>query len=191
LQKELDITLIQMTLKGDNSAFAVLVDRYQAYVFTIVLRYVPERELAEELAQDVFVKAYRNLGGFRGDSKFTTWLYAIVNTTCLSQVRKRKDGTVLPGDEAMSRIAGIDAANTAPSSRLEGQTRKQLLENAIRQLPEGEGQVITLHYILEQSIDEVCQITGLTEANVKVKLFRARQKLKTIMSTKQFEDLRR
>jgi len=83
MQQE-DELIIQMVLQGRHSAYTILVNRYQAYVFTLVLRYINDRGLAEELAQDVFVKAYRSLADFKGNSKFSTWLYTIVSTTCIS-----------------------------------------------------------------------------------------------------------
>jgi len=80
--------IISRILKGDQSAFSQLVERYKNYVFTLVLRFTENREDAEEIAQDVFVKAYRSLADFRGDSKFSTWLFTITRTTCLSFLRK-------------------------------------------------------------------------------------------------------
>jgi len=85
-----DNEIIQSVLKGDQALYAQLVKRYQHFVFTIALRYTPNREDAEEIAQDVFVKAYRSLADFRGESKFSTWLYTIVTTTCITFLRKKK-----------------------------------------------------------------------------------------------------
>src|SRR5579863_5634579 len=79
-----------MILKGEQSAFAILIEKYKNYVFTLVLRFTENREDAEEIAQDIFVKAYRSLADFRGDSKFSTWLFTITRTTCLSFLRKKK-----------------------------------------------------------------------------------------------------
>ena len=84
-----DIAVIQLILQGQQAAYATLVNRYQQYVFTLAMRFVNNRELAEELAQDVFVKAYKYLADFKGNCKFSTWLYTIVNTTCLSHLRKK------------------------------------------------------------------------------------------------------
>ena len=84
-----DTDLIALVLKGDQSAYAALVERYQNFVFTIVLRYVKSREDAEEVAQDVFVKAYRSLADFKGTSKFSTWLYTITTTSSISFLRKK------------------------------------------------------------------------------------------------------
>ena len=85
-----DTEIISKVLNGDHAAYAVLVERYQNYVFTLTLRIVKTREDAEEVAQDVFIKAYKYLADFRGASKFTTWLYTIVNNTCISFLRKKK-----------------------------------------------------------------------------------------------------
>src|SRR2546430_16353176 len=85
-----DNEIISRVLRGEQVLYADLVKRYQNFVFTIALRYTPNREDAEEIAQDVFVKAYRNLADFRGESKFSTWLYTIVNTTCITFLRKKK-----------------------------------------------------------------------------------------------------
>src|SRR5580700_8772213 len=94
MQEVDDFAIIQQVLQGQHAAYAVLVGRYQSYVFTLAMRYVNNRETAEELAQDVFVKAYRYLADFKGNSKFSTWLYTIVNSTCLSHLRKKKEQSI-------------------------------------------------------------------------------------------------
>src|SRR5215213_1777472 len=85
-----DNEIISRVLRGEQNAYAELVSRYQGYVFTLTLRMIKSREDAEEVAQDVFVKAYRSLADFRGESKFSTWLYTITNTTCITFLRKKK-----------------------------------------------------------------------------------------------------
>src|SRR6516225_7148823 len=85
-----DTEIISRVLKGDQNIFAPLVQRYQNYVFTLALRFTDNREDAEEISQDVFVKAYRSLADFRGESKFSTWLYTIVRTSCITFLRKKK-----------------------------------------------------------------------------------------------------
>src|SRR6478735_400418 len=85
-----DNEIISRVLQGEQQIFAELVNRYRHFVFTIALRYANNREDAEEIAQDVFVKAYRSLADFRSDSKFSTWLYAITTNTCITFRRKRK-----------------------------------------------------------------------------------------------------
>src|SRR5881396_1826590 len=85
-----DTEIISRVLGGDHNAYAALVERYKAYVFTLVLRYVKNREDAEEVSQDIFIKAYRSLADFKGTAKFSTWLYTIVNTTCITFLRKKR-----------------------------------------------------------------------------------------------------
>ena len=85
-----DNEIISRILRGETALYATLVSQYQSFVFSICLRFVTQREDAEEIAQDVFVKAYRYLGDFRGDSKFSTWLYSITHTSCISFLRKKK-----------------------------------------------------------------------------------------------------
>src|ERR1044071_8400326 len=85
-----DSEIIGKVLSGDQQAYALLVDRYQNYVFTLALRFTKNREDAEEVSQDIFIKAYRSLSDFRGAAKFSTWLYTIVNTTCITFLRKKR-----------------------------------------------------------------------------------------------------
>ncbi len=183
-----DIAVIQLVLQGQQAAYATLVSRYQQYVFTIAMRYVNNRELAEELSQDAFVKAYKYLADFKGNSKFSTWLYTIVNTTCLTHLRKKKDETILLEEEKMISISD-NTYEQKPNDKLDQKTQKQLLERAMKHLPESDAQILNLFYQAEQSIDEVGMIMGLTTSNVKVKLFRARQKLKEVLETKYSKEL--
>ncbi len=183
-----DIAVIQLILQGQQAAYATLVNRYQQYVFTLAMRYVNNREMAEELAQDVFVKAYKYLADFKGNCKFSTWLYTIVNTTCLSHLRKRKDETIFLEEEKMVSIS--DGSNSEkPSESMDQRTQKQLLEKALKYLPESEAQILTLFYQAEQSVEEIGMIMGLTTSNVKVKLFRARQKLKEVLESRYSREL--
>ena len=186
IKEQDDTEIIRSILQGNKSAYSILVSRYSNYVFTIVMRYINNRELAEELAQDVFVKAYRFLADFKGNSKFSTWLYAIVNTTCLSHLRKKKEGSVLMDEEKLIFYAG----NTeSASTQLEQKTQKELINTAMNLLPEADSLILNLFYIAEQSIEEIGVIIGLTPTNVKVKLFRARQKLKEIVENKYRKEL--
>ena len=184
-----DMLVIQSILQGQQSAYAILVAKYQSYVFTLVLRYVDDRGLAEELAQDVFVKAYRSLADFKGNSKFSTWLYTIVNTTCLSHLRKKKDMTLLLEHGQMLSLQNSMYNNDGVEQRMEQKARRQILSEAISKLPTEDAQVITLFYQLEQSQEETAKILGITAANVKVKLFRARQKLREVLETKFMNEL--
>jgi RNA polymerase sigma-70 factor (ECF subfamily) len=178
-----DNMLIQLVLSGQQAAYSILVNRHQSYVFTLVLRYVKEREVAEELSQDVFVKAYRYLADFRGKSKFSTWLYTIVNTTCLSYLRKGENDILLLEEDKIIHITDRQTSEN-PATKLEQKASNAILARAMKLLPNEQARILDLFYIAEQSIDEIGLIMGLTTTNVKVKLYRARGKLKEILDTK-------
>lgn len=179
-----DIAIIQMVLQGRQQAYATLVSRYQGYVFTLAMRHVNNRELAEELAQDVFVKAYRSLASFKGNSKFSTWLYTVTHNTCLSHLRKKEDATIFPGEEYVNNSAEAQGSGHHPATKMEQRAQQQVLNEAVKHLSATDGELITLFYQGEQSVEEISTITGLSAANVKVRLMRARQKLKEILETK-------
>ncbi len=175
-----DNEIISRILQGDKQAYAALVKRYQNFVFTICLRYTSIREDAEEISQDVFVKAYRCLSDFRGDSKFSTWLYTIVNTSCITFLRKKKLDTHSLDDERVFAVAdNIDGGMRA--NQVEQKSRIAMVNEAIRLLSPDDAKIITLFYKGEQSLDEIGGIMGIDPNTVKVKLHRARQRLKDKM----------
>ena len=185
-----ELEVIQQVLQGKKQAYAVLVDRYQHYVFTLVMRYVPQREEAEEVAQDVFVKAYRYLADFRGQCKLSTWLYTIVNTTCISYLRSRKDLMVLAEQDRLSAIAEQAGLNAKASDYSERKSEKKMMAEAIMGLPETDARIVILFYQHEQTLEEIGMVLGLTSNHVKVRLYRARLKLKEILQKDYAEEVR-
>ena len=118
-----DSEIISLVLKGDHNAYALLVERYKSYVFTLTFRFTKNREDAEEVSQDIFVKAYRSLADFKGTAKFSTWLYTIVNTTCITFLRKKRLDIKSLDDEktfevADSQDSGLRANQVEQKSRL-------------------------------------------------------------------------
>jgi RNA polymerase sigma-70 factor (ECF subfamily) len=177
-----DTEIINKVLGGDHQAFAALVSRYQNYVFTLVLRMVKGREDAEEVAQDVFVKAYRSLKDFRGDSKFSTWLYTIANTSSITFLRKKKTEIHSLDDESTFELAdSVDSGFRA--NLVEQKSKQQMVNKAIAMLSPEDAEVITLFYKNEQSLQEIAQILGQEANTVKVRLHRARTRLKEKMET--------
>lgn len=175
-----DTDTISQVLQGNQNAYALLVERYQNFVFTIVLRYVKSREDAEEIAQDVFIKAYRSLKDFKGTAKFSTWLYTITTTTCITFLRKRKLEIHSLDNEKLFDVAdnieGGMSANT-----IEQKSRVNMVNEAIRLLSADDAQIITLFYKGEQTLEEIAQIIGIESNAVKVRLHRARTRLKEKM----------
>jgi RNA polymerase sigma factor (sigma-70 family) len=171
-----DKEIISRVLQGDQQVFAELVKRYQPFVFTIAMRYTSHREDAEEIAQDVFVKAYKSLADFRSGSKFSTWLYTITANTSITFLRKRKLETHSLGDDRIFEQANVKDPNE--ENILSQKSKAAVINKAIRLLNPEDATIITLFYQGEQSLEEIGQIMGITPNNAKVKLHRARQRLK-------------
>lgn len=172
-----DTEIIKKVLQGEQALFAQLVQRYQQYVFTLVLRFTSNREDAEEISQDVFVKAYRSLADFRGDAKFSTWLYTIVRTSCITFLRKKRlDTTSIDNEGTMIQLENRESGFNA--NTVEQRSRHAMVNAAIRLLSPDDGQLITLFYKAEQSLEEIGRIMGYDPNTVKVKLHRARHRLK-------------
>ncbi|HEY4194823.1 MAG TPA: RNA polymerase sigma factor, partial [Mucilaginibacter sp.] len=172
-----DIELIEQTLAGNQAAYADLIKRHQRFVFTLALRFSKNREDAEEIAQDCFIKAYRSLSNFQRQSKFSTWLYSIVYTTAMTFLRKKRVDTDSIDDENTyvqleNRPSGFD------TNSVENKSRSYYLNQAIAQLLPDDAAIITLFYMGEQSLDEIGKALDIEPNTVKVKLFRARQRLK-------------
>ena len=175
-----DNDVITLVLKGDHQSYSILVERYRNFVFTICLRYVKGREDAEEVAQDVFVKAYRSLADFRGQAKFSTWLYTITTTTSITFLRKKKPEAHSLDDERVFEVAdNIDGGISA--NQVEQKSRVNMVNQAIKMLGPDDAQVLTLFYKGEQTLEEIAQVMGKEVNAVKVQLHRARTRLKDKM----------
>ncbi|MBK7428013.1 MAG: sigma-70 family RNA polymerase sigma factor [Saprospiraceae bacterium] len=174
-----DRELIDSTLRGNIHAFRMLVDRYQDLAYTLALRIVKSAEEAEEVAQDAFIKVHDHLINFRGDSKFTTWLYRIVYTTALNRLRKRKLTQVSLDDPTASY------GNIASDSSADQPTDKiSMLKSAIAAMSSDDSTVLSLFYFDEMNLQDISQIMDIEANNVKIKLHRARLRLKTILESK-------
>lgn len=168
---------IQMVLQGNRKAYADLVNQYKDLVYNICIKVLQNSMDAEEAAQDTFVKAFKSLGSFKFDAKFSTWLYRIAYNTAISKQRSTKRA-VFGNQQTINEETtfSTDTENQA-DHRTEG------LQQALFKLSSEAQSLISLHYTSEKSVDEISKITGLSKSNVKIKLFRARNKLKELMQT--------
>ena len=170
-----DQIYIDKVLTGKAQAFTYLLDKYKDFVFTIAVNIVKNREDAEDIAQESFVKAFNNLKNFKGDSKFSTWLYTITFRTAISATRKNNlltseiETHVINNYEDDGLINQIDM--------LANKDQAFYIKKAIKDLPEIDALVLTLYYLNENSTEEIEEITGMTKSNIKVRLHRARKKL--------------
>ena len=184
-----DSEIISQVLKGDHNAYGQLVERYKSYVFTLTLRFMRSREDAEEVSQDIFIKAYRSLADFKGASKFSTWLYTIVNTTCITFLRKKRLEIQSLDDERTFEVADSQDSGFR-ANQIEQKSRQNMVNQAISMLSPDDAEIITLFYKNEQSLEEIGQILGLESNTAKVRLHRARARLKEKMEKYFAEEIR-
>jgi RNA polymerase sigma factor (sigma-70 family) len=167
---------IDRVLSGDVAAYAMLVAKHKNLVFSIALKILNNREDAEEVAQDCFVKVYQSLQHFERKSKFSTWLYRIVYNAAISRTRKKRIDYVPIDDHMIQNYTGVDTVR-AGMDEIEPEDKKAMIARAMQRLTHDESLLITLFYQGENSIEEISNITGLTMSNVKVRLHRIRKKL--------------
>ena len=178
--KPSDQELIEEVLNGNSKAYAVLVKNHQRFVFTLALRFTKNREDAEEVAQDCFIKAYRSLGTFKQTSKFSTWLYTITYTTAMSFLRKRQvDTSSIDNDENVLQL--VNNISSYNADLVEQKSANVYLNIAINNLSPIDAAIITLFYLGEQSLEEIGQAMHMEPNTIKVKLHRARARLKEQM----------
>ncbi len=176
-----DQYLIDKILDGDVSSFGELVDRYQNFVFTVAIRMLKIREEAEEVAQDSFIKAFESLGSFRGEAKFSTWLYRIVYHKSLDRIKKNNRQRTYEIIEEITDDS-LDHIENGLEFML-NEERANIIKKAIAQLPEDDAAIISMYYFEEQSVKEIAVITDLTEDNIKIKLYRSRKKLFALLES--------
>jgi RNA polymerase sigma-70 factor (ECF subfamily) len=174
-----DNIYINKVLEGDRNAYAYLVDKYKTMVYSLALRLVKDREEAEEISQDAFIKAYQSLASFKGKAKFSSWLYRIVYNTAISKLRQHPAGKVSLDESNISETLYMESKENY--NTLSSGERKKYLELALDSLDADEKMFVVLYYYEERDLDEIAEIAGLTKTNTKVKLFRARKKMLMVL----------
>jgi RNA polymerase sigma-70 factor (ECF subfamily) len=174
-----DIYYIEQILCGDSNIFSHLVDRHKDKAYNLAFRICGNHEEAEELTQDSFLKAYRSLKSFKMKSSFATWLYRIVYNTTISHVRLKKKGLLSLEDFPADATDFIGTCTSEEEA--EKEYRTSLVNFALQKITEEERGLISLYYYEEMSTDEISEVTGIAKSNIKVKLFRARQKMQEII----------
>lgn len=172
---------LDMAIQGDRVGLEYLVRTYQNLAYTIAVRIVSNSEDAEEIVQDSFMKAFASLSKFKRASKFSTWLFRIVYNTAISRLNSRKIVTV-DIDERISEDQFLVLEND-DFDLLEGEERKKYIRKALDRLNEEDRLVITLHYIGEKSIKEICDILGKEKSAIKMRLMRGRRQLEIALGS--------
>lgn len=183
-----DRCLVDLAQHGDVRAFEALVRRHERWVFTLAHRMVGDRADAEDLAQEVFLKAYRGLSSFRGGSRFSTWLYAIASHHCVNHLtsrgyRTRREARSDAKSDASGRIlpSGVERVADAapgPDAVLEQRDLRRAIEDALARMTVDHRMVVILRDIQGLSYEEIAETLGVELGTVRSRLHRARMELK-------------
>jgi RNA polymerase sigma factor (sigma-70 family) len=174
-----DLYYIEQIIEGNSNLFSHLIDRHKNKAYNLAFRICGNHEEAEELTQDSFLKAYWSLESFKMKSSFATWLYRIVYNTSISHVRVKKKGLLSLEDFPADATDFI--GTSASEEEAEKEYRASLVNFALQKISEEERGLISLYYYDEMSTNEISEVTGINKSNIKVKLFRARQKMQEII----------
>ena len=184
-----DGELVKHVLAGDDSAFAVLVERYRSRVFSTASRFARNGSELDDLSQDIFIRIWKGLKTYRADAPFEHWLMTVTVRTCydfLRKNRKRREREVLvdemPASASSQRMSGDGMfSGDAPEEKQRRQREAwEVVQGLMEKLNEKERLVITLMELEEKSVKEVAMLTGWSESNVKVRAYRARNKMREI-----------
>lgn len=170
---------VKLVLSGNTSAFSYFVETYQDMAITIAHRICGNMQDAEDVVQESFVKAYRNLHAFRNESKFSSWLYRIVYNTAVSHSKAK----MWLNDTDIELADAEETSDFDTEKKIDDAERTEMVHNVLNQMPKGDALLLTLYYMEDNTVKEIAKITGLNETNVKVKLFRARKLFKDKLVT--------
>jgi len=172
-----DAELIVKIKDGNTNAFRFLIDKYKNLVWHLVLRLINQREDAEDLCQEIFIRVFKDIDKFRGESKLSTWIGTITYHTCIDYLRKKGRGKLVPTDNMRAVAVGKMAEETA-STKVDKLYIKKIVHKIIEEMPIHYRTVITLYHLEEMSYKEIGQITGMPEGTIKSYLNRSRQILR-------------
>jgi len=182
-----DQEIIDSVRKGNSSDYSIIVNRYKNKAFSMLKRMLKNEFEAEEVLQDCFLKAYKSLIAFKGDSKFSTWFYRIVYNTALTKLssQKRKTETEMTSVEDHFNLQSEYGAD-----EIERKDVSDLIHETISKLPERYSAIITMFYLNEMSVEEISEVMQITVSNVKVMLHRSRNSLRDlVLKSKLTEEL--
>lgn len=170
---------LQKVLEGDISKFSYFIEKYKDMAFSIAFRIINNREDAEEIVQDSFLRAFKSLKKFRFDSKFSTWFYRIVVNNSLSKLKREKQDTRnIDIDKVPDSI--IENVESVYKCLIQADQQK-FITYALSELCIEDRLLLTLYYLNENSIEEIAEITNISQATLKMKIHRARKKMYIVL----------
>ena len=176
MTRDEEARVIRAVLEGDTDRFEELVHAYEKGIYNLCLRMLGDEQDALDAAQEAFFKAFRSLKSFRGDSRFSTWLYRLASNICLDMLRKRPNAPTLSMDDDDAPLFLADDT-PSPQEIVERWEIRRTLSAAMAALPEDFRQAVVLRDVNGLSYEEIADVTGLELGTVKSRIFRARKKL--------------
>ena len=181
MTREQELTIIRRVQHGDVNAFELLVAAYEKNVFNVAMQMLGNREDAQDMAQEAFLKAYSSLSSFRGDSKFSSWLYRIVANVCMDfrrrQSRRPSSSLTVEDEEGETLELDIADESQSPEALLERKLTREAVRRGLASLPDEQRQILLLREIQGLSYEEIGEAMNLEPGTVKSRIFRARKKL--------------
>ncbi|WP_077210514.1 RNA polymerase sigma factor SigW [Bacillus dakarensis] len=173
---------IKQVLKGDQDAYAEIVEIFKDKIFQLCYRMLGNRHEAEDMAQEAFIRAYVNITSFNINLKFSTWLYRIATNLCIDRIRKKKPDFYLDaevaGTDGLTMYSQVPAETTLPEEEVESIELQDTIQREISKLPEKYRTVIVLKYIEELSLNEISEILDMPLGTVKTRIHRGREALR-------------
>lgn len=181
MDEERILSAVQAVLNGDGNAFEDIVRTYEKNVYNIALRMTGDREDALDISQEAFLKAYHSLPSFRGEGKFSVWLYRIVSNTCLDflRSRSRRSEVSLSVEDENGETAEMEILDDtlSPERLYERKLTREALQRGLLRLPEDQRKILLLREIEGLSYEEIARVLSLESGTVKSRIFRARRRL--------------
>ena len=168
-----DEVLVRRAKRGDANAFSELVQRHQHTVYSLALRYMRDPALAEDMAQEAFLKGFRLLRGFRGDCRFSTWMYRVTCSVCLTEIARR----ARRGEVALEPNAPEEGIAPDPAAK----DSAEIVRRCVTKLPERYATIITMYYLDQAPYEEIAAAMDIPVGTLKTWLFRARKELRTLV----------
>jgi RNA polymerase sigma factor (sigma-70 family) len=173
---------LKQVIAGNTGYYRYLVDKYKDMLYSVSLGIIKNDILAEEAVQDAFVMAYKGIKNFRGDSKFSTWLYKITVNESIKKLKSNNRFDTNLNPENLKQDDMYVVSNAVNTLREEEQ--KRYINQTLDNMPQNESLLLRLYYLNERSVEEISDITGLSRSNIKVILFRARKTFFGILNKK-------
>lgn len=183
MTREEELALVKRSAEGDEAAFERLVVENEKLIYNVALKLTGNPDDAEDAAQEAFIKAYRNIGQFRGESRFSGWLYRLCYNAAMDNMRKNRDPNLrsLTAEDGSDAEIDVEDPSPTPEENAEREETRRLVREAVAQLPDDKREIIVMREFSNMSYTDIADALGVGEGTVKSRLNRARAALADIL----------